>query len=185
MIPGERLLWFGLCLNAALVVALRLSPPIFGIGMLNLFDVAWMFRGALPTSFFFSISSFNCALRSLAVSADALRRDLVSAISLSSLRWMVFCSVRCACRPRLRLMRAFSLLLIFRGMQVFEAATIDSATRVSKTQALSCFEWFPSQHPSRVHVCSEKTHFSTASRGVNWMLVFLFVATCAVSTRFE
>ena len=87
--------------KAAIVVVVTVFklPRIFGIGTSNLFDDAWLFRGDLPVSFFLSVSSFNCALRSFAVWADALRRNFVSAISLSSLRWVVFCSARCACRP--------------------------------------------------------------------------------------
>ena len=61
-----------------------LPAPNFGMGTLNLFDAAWLFRrGRLPF-FFLSVSSFNCALRSFGKIVS--RRDLVSAISLSSLR---------------------------------------------------------------------------------------------------
>ena len=71
-------------------------------------------------------------------------------MSSSNLRWVLFRSARCACHPRLRLMRAFSLLLMFRGMQVFEAAMIDSATRVSKTRALHLNSFSNSESQTQV-----------------------------------
>jgi len=47
-------------------------------------------------------------------------------------------------RPKLRLIRAFSLLLIFRGIQVMEAATIESATWASNRRALESKMFVPS-----------------------------------------
>ena len=57
-----NLLIFGLKLGVSALPAL-----IFGMETLNLFDVAWLFRGTLLASFFLSVSSFNRALTSFVV----------------------------------------------------------------------------------------------------------------------
>jgi hypothetical protein len=100
----------------------------------NLLEGAGIFRGDLPAPFFFSASSSTRAFNSFVLSPVQV---VEKRFDVPNLIYEFVTSLDAvALSPKLRLIRAFSLLSIFRGMQALEAATIELSTWTSNRRAL-------------------------------------------------